>query len=148
MPDRRPLRDRLLSGLLVDPSGCLILTGTLDRKGYGAISVNGIPRRVHRVMWELFEGPIPDGLDLDHVRDRGCTNRNCASIAHLEPVTHRVNLLRGDTIPAMYAAREECSQGHPFDLANTYRRPEGSRVCRTCKRARNRRYKERRRAAA
>lgn len=45
----------------------------------------------HRLSYELFVGPIPDGYELDHL----CRNRGCVNPAHLEAVTHRVNVLRG-----------------------------------------------------
>jgi hypothetical protein len=127
-------------------SGCLLWTGGLDRRGYGRIWVNGRYRKVHCVAWELEVGPIPPGLELDHVRARGCVHKNCASIAHLEPVTHRVNQLRTDTPPAVNAIKTHCDQGHPFDLFNTYFYPDGRRNCRICKRAENLRYNETHRA--
>lgn len=59
-------------------------------KGYGRISVLGRPRGVHRVSYEVFVGPIPDGLEIDHL----CRRRSCCNPAHLEPVTHRENQRR------------------------------------------------------
>ena len=94
---RRPsLRERLFSQLIIDPSGCVLWTGTCDRDGYGQISVYGRYQKVHRVMFEMFDSPIPEGLQLDHVKARGCTHRNCANVAHLEPVTLQENSRRGD----------------------------------------------------
>lgn len=89
-----PLRQRLLCRLIIDPSGCLLWTGSRYPDGYGQIMVGKKLRRVHRVMWEMFEGPIPEGLELDHVRALGCTNKHCASPAHLEPVTGAENKRR------------------------------------------------------
>jgi hypothetical protein len=141
---RQTLRGRLLSRLIIDPSGCLLWAGALDRDGYGKISVDGSPRLVHRVMWEMSEGPIPPGLTIDHVKDRGCTHKNCASIAHLEPVTHQVNMLRGNTVAALHAAQTACDSGHEFDLLNTYFDSRGRRHCRECSRqGKRRRYAER-----
>jgi hypothetical protein len=145
-PKPRPLRERLFSRLVIDSSGCLLWTGKLDRKGYGRIWVNGRWRLVHQVAWELQGGPIPPGLELDHVRARGCTYKNCASIAHLELVTHQENVLRGDSIAASYAARTHCDSGHEFTPDNTYVYPAGGRACRICKRAANLRYNETHRA--
>ena len=128
------LRERLLSRLVIDPeSGCLLWTGSLDDGGYGRIGVGRLPRQVHRVMWEMFEGPIPEGLHLDHVRARGCTNRHCASIAHLEPVTPRENLMRGTSPSALNARAEYCRPGgHEYTEENTYWDPNGGRQCRKC----------------
>ena len=51
---------------------------------------------VHRISYELFVGPIPDGLTIDHVRGRGCTSRLCVRPDHLEAVPIAVNVMRGD----------------------------------------------------
>lgn len=143
------LRYRLLSQLTFDQSsGCLLWSGTVLSTGYGQIMVNGRKLHVHRVMWEMFEGPIPEGLVLDHVKDRGCVNQHCASIAHLEPVTVRENTLRGTAPSALNAVKSHCQKGHPFDAENTYMNPSnGQRVCRICKRDWNR-QRPRRKAAA
>lgn len=85
--------------------------------------------RAHRVAYELIVGPIPDGLELDHL----CRNRSCVNPAHLEPVDHRTNVLRGEGLTARYARRNACSEGHPFTPENTYMRPSGGRRCKTCR---------------
>ncbi len=85
---RPSLRERLFSRLIIDPSGCLLWQGALSN-GYGLIWVGNVPQRVHRVMWEMLEGPIPEGARLEHVKARGCLNRHCVSIAHLELVTYQ-----------------------------------------------------------
>lgn len=141
-PRRPSVRDRLLARLIVDPSGCLLWTGARWATGYGRITVDGRSRQVHRVMWELFEGPIPAGLTLDHVRDRGCTNRHCASIAHLEPVTERVNILRGTSPSAINAAKVRCKCGREYDAIKA----DGRRICRACHRKALRKYRETKRA--
>lgn len=102
--------------------------------GYGRRSVGGRMYLAHRYAWELEHGPVPEGLELDHV----CRNRACINVEHLELVTHRENTLRGDTIPARYAARTHCDRGHAFDAENTAIRPGGARRCRECRRARQR----------
>jgi len=135
---RPPLRERLFSGLVIDPSGCVLWTHRVNNHGYGLISVNNREQLVHRVMWQLCVGPIPDGLELDHVAERGCRYRNCANIAHLEPVTHRENLMRGSGPTAINAALEQCPAGHDYDLINTYFDRNGGRKCRACHRERMR----------
>ncbi len=135
-PYGRTLPERLFARLTPDPeTGCLLWTGQIARNGYGMLSLKNKPRRVHRLMWELFNGTIPDGLVIDHVKARGCSHRHCANIEHLELVTLRENLLRGDTIAADHAAKTHCPQGHAYDEANTYTY-RGKRQCRACARER------------
>src|SRR5699024_8246546 len=90
----------------------------------------------HRTMYQAVIGPVPAGLDLDHL----CRNRACCNPAHLEPVTRQTNLLRGNTIPARRAAVENCPKGHPYDADNTLTDRLGRRNCKACVYARNRAY--------
>lgn len=75
---------------------CLEWTGAVTPKGYGHIGVGSMrdgTRRVtrtHKVIYEAEHGPVPAGLEIDHL----CHNRRCVRIDHLEAVTHRVNLER------------------------------------------------------
>lgn len=112
----------------VDKSGeCWVWTAALDQDGYGTCRRGGT-KRAHRVAYEELVGPIPDGLVVDHL----CRNRACVNPLHLEPVTNRVNLLRGDTAAARNAAKTHCPQGHEYTDANTQRKSNGARICRTC----------------
>jgi HNH endonuclease len=140
---RQTARTRLFSHLVIDPSGCLLWTRPPNSRGYGVIRIGGKHRLVHRVMWELFNGPIPDGLRPDHL----CRVRHCANVAHLELVTHRENTLRGTGPTAINAAADRCWRGHFFNEANTYYRATGGRECRACRVIRKRAYRERRRQA-
>ena len=63
---------------------CLRWDGTLDKDGYGRIIVNGRRVGVHRASWELEVGPVPPGLVIDHVKDRGCAHKDCSKIEHLD----------------------------------------------------------------
>lgn len=134
------LHARLMSRLDVDPGGCWLWKGCTTAKGYGLIQAGKL-RPVHRVSYELHVGPIPQGLDLDHL----CRVRNCANPAHLEPVTHRVNVLRGESPSAINARSEACKHGHRWAPETTYITRKGSRDCRPCKLKRNLAYKARRR---
>ena len=132
-----------------------------DRDGYGQVSTGGkggrMPR-AHRVVYEIFVGPVPEGLTLDHTchneaAARGecdggatCPHRACVNPAHLEPVTSRVNILRGLSPTAVNARKAECDNGHPLAGDNLYRGPQGGRVCRECRRAAQRAWYLRRRA--
>jgi hypothetical protein len=98
--------------------------------GYGAFKLDGRAIRAHRFAYELLVGPVPEGLPLDHL----CRNRACVNPAHLEPVTHRVNILRGEGACAVKARQTHCIHGHEFTLENTYLK-SGKRQCRTCRRS-------------
>jgi hypothetical protein len=136
----KPLRERLLSRLAIDPSGCLLFTGGLTKDGYGQLKAGpGAPKYTHRLMYEMFVGPIPEGMTIDHL----CRVRHCAAPAHLEVVTKKVNTLRGVAPVAANAKATHCIRGHEFDLINTrYRTDRPGRVCRTCERARNQAAKD------
>lgn len=111
---------------------CWRWTASLDPKGYGQVYFNGKVRRAHRVSYEIYRGPIPEGLQLDHL----CRVRSCVNPAHLEPVTCRENLLRGQTLTAACAAKTHCPRGHAYSSSNTRIDNNGSRNCLTCIRAR------------
>ena len=74
---------------------CWIWTGACNSVGYGHMRWNGRHVFVHRLAYELSVGPIPQGLEIDHVAERGCVSRACCNPAHLEPVTHAENVRRG-----------------------------------------------------
>jgi hypothetical protein len=123
-------------------TGCWIWTGPL-RYGYGDCSFKGIKtRRVHKVFYILFKGPVPTGLVLDHL----CRNRACVNPGYLEPVTARENTLRGRGITARAARKKRCKYGHAFTPVNTRTGTDGSRICRTCTRRLSAEQHERERA--
>jgi hypothetical protein len=141
-PDiRLSVEERLLAKRVINSDGCWVWTGCASNGNhsatpYGYMSVDGRETVVHRIAHEVWIGPIPDGLDVDHVIARGCRSTLCFNPAHLEAVTPRVNVLRGIGPSAINAAKTTCNQGHPFDEANTYTRPSGKRDCRICNRRR------------
>lgn len=108
----------------------------LDGNGYGRFSAH----RAHRFAYEAVVGPIPAGLQLDHL----CRNRACVNPAHMEIVTNRENQLRRpDVITAR--TRAVCPHGHTLSPEIIYVRPNGRPECRVCKRAAVRRWRERQR---
>lgn len=122
--------DRLIARSRLDGS-CRRWLGSHNSRGYGLISIGGRVYLVHRVAYELWVGPIPKGLTIDHVADRGCAHRDCFEPAHLEAVTNAENQAR-----TAAARKTHCKHGHPLTPENTIikRRPGGrtERNCRTC----------------
>ena len=121
---------------------CHLWTAGLDADGYGRFGLNGRNRKAHVVSYEIQVGPIPSGLEPDHL----CRVRRCVNDAHLEPVTRAENMRRGDG-PALLRARQlaktHCPQGHPYIGENLIVR-HGQRSCRICKCASDhRRYAKR-----
>lgn len=109
---------------------CHEWTGYKSDKGYGSVGIgNRKTMLVHRYVWELANGQIPDGLVTDHQ----CRNTACCNVNHLRIVTNKVNTLENSfSTSAINAAKTHCKRGHPFDEANTYVGNNGSRHCRKC----------------
>ena len=134
---------RFMAKVEKDPaSKCWNWTGCVMPGGYGQFRSDG-EAIAHRWSYKRFRGPIPDGMDIDHL----CRNRRCVNPSHLEAVTRQENLLRGETIPAAKAAQTHCERGHPLSGDNLYITPStGTRGCRTCKAAHYRRWVKKNRA--
>src|SRR5688572_24296125 len=92
-----------------DLGPCLLWTGALSDTGYG--SIKGDDRKTvaaHRFAWEQEHGPIPADLEPDHL----CRVRSCVRVAHMELVTHRINMARGMSPSAVRHREGVCSRGH------------------------------------
>jgi hypothetical protein len=136
-PSRGDLLNRLSNRMLVG-DGCWDWTGS-KAKGYGVLRWDGRPQPVHRLVYELFRGPIPDGLDLDHL----CRRPSCVRPGHLEPVTRSENLRRSPLMGQYQTRKTHCPAGHPYAGENLVQYG-GRRSCRTCRREGWARYRARR----
>jgi len=127
-----------------DLGPCWQWVGCLNENGYGHFrNEQGKTVRAHLYSLKHAGICIPEGKEPDHL----CRNRACVRPEHMEVVTRRINLLRGNGRTAENASKTHCPQGHPYDESNTRRviRRNGliQRQCKACDRDRNnRRYRE------
>jgi len=98
--------------------------GSRKRGLYGGFTVDGAMVYAHRYAYERWKGPIPEGMELDHL----CGVPKCVNPDHLEAVTHQENLRR------WRATFTHCPAGHEYSDENTYVDPKGARRCRECHR--------------
>ncbi len=128
----KPANERFLEKVSVDKSGCWPWTGYIDQKGYGVFGVSSREiYKAHRYSYWLHVGDVPKGKQLDHL----CRVRHCVNPSHLEPVTNRENVIRGNAARPKQAA---CKKGHAFTDTNTYVYPKrGTRHCKECQRKRS-----------
>lgn len=106
---------------------CIVSDYSVGSHGYAQVGWTEAGSRVvtvcHRVAWAGANGPIPDGMTVDHL----CRNRRCVNVEHLRLLTNIDNA----TLNAQ-AFRTHCPSGHPYDLLNTAWNRHGHRKCRRC----------------
>ena len=135
MPNRYKTEDPLLKFKRLSlqmESGCIEWQGWICPKGYSVIRFKSERHYAHRWIWEHTFGKIKKGLQLDHL----CRNRKCVNLAHLEPVTPRINTMRGFSFSALNSKKTHCWRGHPFNEENTSINRSSARECLICRRAR------------
>lgn len=124
------LTPKILDCIRNTPEGCWQWVGGFHGRGYG--SYKG--RMAYSEVYRLTIGSIPEGKELDHL----CRNHACVNPNHLEPVTHRENMLRGTCPTAINSRLTVCRRGHPLSGENclSYKYRDGThRKCRTCNNA-------------
>ena len=126
--------ERVLARTMVTDQ-CWIYLGGRSGKGYGCISINDRTSPVHRVAYEVNNGPIPDGSVVDHTcHDPAvcvggmCPHRLCVNPAHLELTDAASNTARQTP-----AAKTHCIRGHRYTDLTTGRTPSGTRYCKACR---------------
>lgn len=141
------VKDRLhvLENHKKSSDGCWEWSGHRLPSGYGLVTSREFKRGskkpiyAHRLSYEAFVGPIPDGLHLDHL----CRNRCCVNPAHLEPVTALENVRRG----MGHGSETHCPAGHEYTADNTHVDNGGHRHCKACDKIRKRARRDNNRAA-
>lgn len=115
---------------------CWEWTASKNTDGYGHISIGDGMMPTHRFISEYYNGEIDPKLEIDHL----CRNRVCANILHLEAVSHKVNVLRGNGLATINKCKTHCKRGHEFTKENTIKGRSDARHCRECHNVSVRKY--------
>jgi len=118
-------QQRFLNKVMPVVDGCWLWAGGIKPNGYGNFYLEGRTVEAHRFSYEISRGPIPAGLQIDHL----CRKTMCVNPAHLEPVTPKENIRRGTRVNSK---KTECQNGHPYNDKNTYVW-RTQRHCRPCR---------------
>jgi HNH endonuclease len=121
---------RVSCKITLEETGCWLWHGAKSNNGYGTLKIGS--RRdcsrktvlIHRFIFGTLVAPIPKNRELDH----SCEVRLCVNPEHLRTVTHRFNVLRGETVSAKNSRKTHCPRGHPYDVVNN----RGWRRCSIC----------------
>jgi len=122
-------KDKILNKIITprNKNECWESNGTHDKNGYSMCGLGyGFSSQLHRIIYELIKGKIDDKLELDHL----CKNTGCVNPDHLEAVTHRENVLRGNH---SIMNKGYCRKGHILNKDNIYVVPSTGHIrCRKC----------------
>lgn len=127
--DLKRLKDRFFDKVQWD-EGCLIWTGSKSGSGYGQMQFGARKEMAHRISYQLFVEPIPDGETIDHK----CQTKLCVLHTHLQTMPMLQNVMLG-----CKAQNTHCPKGHPFEGRNLIWNGT-SRMCRICKNVKDREY--------
>jgi hypothetical protein len=146
----RPSIEKLAEKIFIEGEGdCWIWKGSIANTGYGIIQVyKGWNRdkgrseykifSLHRLTYEMFKGPIPDGLVVNHL----CEIRSCCNPLHLEVCTIGENVRYSKNFRGGAPIQPRCKRGHPMKGKNLIHSGK-RRACRMCQRRYEREYSER-----
>lgn len=118
-------------------SGCWKWTAFIYQ-GYGRFRIGRGIVQAHRWAWEQVHGPVPEGLELDHL----CRNTACVNPDHIEAVTHRENALRGFHPNVQTHRTKVCKRGHEISGDNAYPLKDGRQRCFACHRTGANRWRD------
>lgn len=108
--------------------GCWEWKGFRNASGYGKFRDDGFSHQAHRWMLRAVGRPAPAFMETDHL----CRNRGCVNPFHLDIVTRKENVLRGESPAAKHARKTHCPRGHEYNETNTHRNAKNERRCRQC----------------
>ncbi len=114
---------RFLDKIIIVGSGCWEWQAAKNNIGYGVFHFKKLVL-AHRFSYEYYHGEITVGLVIDHK----CNNRACVNPEHLQEITQKANLLRGNTLQGINSRKTQCSKGHPYDYVDS----NGGRRCKKC----------------
>jgi len=142
---QKPLWPRIATKIREDQGGCHLWTAAIRScDGYGAFRLGSLGTALaHRVVYLLKVGPIPRGMELDHL----CRNRACVNPSHLDIVTHRENAMRGKSV-ALRVPKTHCPAGHDYEAHGYVPSSSKYQICRVCKGDYQRRQRAARKVAA
>ncbi len=134
-------RLRFLSKFNKLGNGCWIWNGSFNNQEYSCFHIkrNGTWVKIlaHRYSYELIRGPVPPGMELDHL----CRDTRCINPDHLEAVTHQKNTERGEAgTYKRTTSKTYCIHGHQYSEENTYINKHGFRSCKACRKLAYARY--------
>jgi Pyruvate/2-oxoacid:ferredoxin oxidoreductase delta subunit len=119
-------------------TGCWFWLGNHSPAGYAMFTAKkGRISGAHRYSYEIHKGPIPVGLEVDHI----CNMKGCVNPDHLQALTSRQNQMRTNSPIAQNSRKTHCHKGHEFTPENTVKHSGGGRECRECRKAFKRKYR-------